>query len=244
MKSTETPRDWAVPLLDMEVKDRPMPAAEPELGCIWVVGTSNARRITEALVQMGYTANYIPCMKVDTDTVEHVLQILPGTKLSERDRIVLLLSGNSFLKSKNSAGFKSLNGSKDSGHLVDPEGLEDFELVSLVKTVARLAAELENRFPTIGKVVYGPLPRFMPLCCNSHTDTGKVVLKEIKRVDNALRNELVGLFNIRFGGALECLVPGEAGNPGYLEPKDPVHLSEIGRKKMARNILDILGRRE
>ena len=110
--------------------------------------------------------------------------------------------------------------------------------------MARLATELENRFPTIGKVVYGPLARVMPVCCNSHTDTGKVVLKEIRQVDNALRNELEGLFNIMVGSALECLVPGETGNPGYLEPKDPVHLSETGRKKMARNILDILGRRE
>ena len=209
-------------------------------GRIVLIGTSNARKISIEMEKKGLNVSYIPAMKSDMETAEYALARALKLELGAKDRIVIAMFGNSYIRSR--AG----EGKKGPLHLEDPRELQDFEVDNLTGSVSWLVSELDKRFPLCGKVIYGPLPRYTPNCCVKHPNTGKFVIGEIKKVDLAMDKVVKnkGLNNTIFVSALDALDQGDLGNPSHLDPNDPIHLSDLGKRLMMGHIIHVIGKGE
>ena len=142
------------------------------------------------------------------------------------DSLVINVNSNSFLKSIGKSQYPSLAASKG-GHLINPSGLSETELLMMTENVQQLVQELRRAFPETAILVYGPIPRFMPQCCEKHAN-GQEISREIRRVEERLRERLSGFIKVRFSSSLNPFIETEL----YLKT-DRVHLNAKG--------LEILG---
>ena len=105
-------------------------------------------------------------MTVDLGTEQKVVNAVNELKPTAKDKIVFMVLGNSFLLSDDKDKNLSLKGAFFRKHLVNPEGLQQEDLTSLVCKVGRTVTSLKQKCPR-DILVLGPLPRYVE-CCDEH----------------------------------------------------------------------------
>ena len=114
---------------------------EPE-GRIILIGTSNAGRVATKLNNT-YNVEFIQVMTVDFGMERKVGNAVKELKPTAKDKIVFMVLGNSFLLSDDKDENLSLKGAFFRKHLVNPEGLQQEDLTSLVCKVGRTVTSLK-----------------------------------------------------------------------------------------------------
>ena len=88
-------------------------------------------------------------MTVDVTMLKSVSRALMGLKPTAKDKIIFMVMGNSYLLSDDRDENLSLKGAYLTKHLINPEGLQQEDLTSLVAKVARTVNDTKANFPTI-----------------------------------------------------------------------------------------------
>ena len=210
---------------------------EPE-GRIILIGTSNAGRVATKLNNT-YNVEFIQVMTVDLGMEQKVGNAVKELKPTAKDKIVFMVLGNSFLLSDDKDENLSLKGAFFRKHLVNPEGLQQEDLTSLVCKVGRTVTSLKQKCP--GDIlVLSPLPRYVE-CCNEHinltVDGMPMVINEIERVDSAISGVLPEMPGVK----IRSVLPAMTGlTPAMYLGDDKIHLSDAGLKALYCYIITIL----
>ena len=153
------------------------------------------------------------------------------------DSLVINVTSNSFLKSIGKSQYPSLSASKG-GHLINPSGLSETELMMMTKNVQQLVQEIRRAFPETAILVYGPVPRFLPKYCEKHSN-GREITDKIRRVEEQLRARLSDFEIVKFSSSLDPFMDAEL----YLK-SDRVHLNTKGLEILGGDIIRCVGSRD
>ena len=213
--------------------EQPVADYKTQQGRIILIGESNVFALNSSMSK-SFETKYVRSGRADSELVGVVMEGLTPLAPNCYDSLVINVTSNSFIKSIGKNQYPSLAASKG-GHLIDPSGLSETELLMMTENVQQLVQELRRAFPETAILVYGPIPRFMPQCCEKHAN-GQEISREIRRVEERLRAKLSGFTKVKFSSSLNPFIDTEH----YLKT-DRVHLNAKGLEILGGDVIRCLG---
>ena len=216
--------------------EQPVVDYKTKQGRIFLIGESNVSALNSYMSKR-FETKYVRSGQADSELVGVVMEGLTPHAPSCSDSLVINVTSNSFLKSIGKSQYPSLSASKG-GHLINPSGLSKTELMMMTESVQQLVQEFRRAFPETAILVYGPIPRFLPQCCEKHAN-GREILNEIRRVEERLREKLSRFEMVKFSSSLDPFLNTEL----YLKT-DRVHLNAKGLEILGGDIIRCMGGRD